>query len=42
MVLTLLEKKLPLDYVIFVDLGKEFKSIYKAWDRLSALLCRGG
>ena len=29
MVLTIIEKKFPLDYVIFFDTGKEFKSIYK-------------
>ena len=38
MVLTLIEKEYPLDYVIFVDMGKEFKSIYRAWDKLTKLL----
>ena len=38
MVLTLIEKKYPLDYVIFVDLGKEFKSIYDTWERLTQIL----
>lgn len=38
MVLTLIEKKLPLDCVLFVDLGKEFKSIYSTWERLTQLL----
>lgn len=42
MVLTLLEKDCPLDYVLFVDLGKEFQSIYNAWNVLTQLLDRGG
>lgn len=29
MVLMLIEKQYPLDYVLFFDAGKEFKSIYK-------------
>lgn len=38
MVLTLIEKEFPLDYVIFIDMGKEFKSIYRTWDKLTELL----
>lgn len=38
MVLGLLEKGYPLDCVVMVDLGKEFKCIYQVWDRLCALL----
>ena len=38
MVLTIIEKKFPLDYVIFFDTGKEFKSIYKNWEKLTEIL----
>lgn len=38
MVLGLVEKELPLDYVVMVDLGKEFDCIYRVWDRLCAYL----
>lgn len=38
MVLTLIEKECPLDCVVFVDLGKEFNSIYDTWDKLTAIL----
>ena len=38
MVLTIIEKKIPLDYVIFFDTGKEFKSIYKNWEKLTEIL----
>lgn len=38
MVLTLIEKECPLDCVIFVDLGKEFNSIYDTWDKLTSIL----
>lgn len=42
MVLTLIEKEYPLDHVVFVDLGKEFKSIYKIWDKLTLVLDDAG
>ena len=29
MILALIEKAWPLDYVVFFDAGKEFKSIYR-------------
>jgi 3'-phosphoadenosine 5'-phosphosulfate sulfotransferase (PAPS reductase)/FAD synthetase len=32
MLLLILEKKLPLDEVVFYDTGMEFKAIYKIWD----------
>ena len=38
MVLTLIEKEYPLDYVLFFDAGKEFKSIYRNWEKLTAIL----
>lgn len=38
MVLTLIEKKAPLDCVIFFDAGKEFESIYRNWDKLKVTL----
>lgn len=38
MILTLIEKKAPLDCVIFFDAGKEFKSIYRIWDNLKVTL----
>lgn len=38
MVLTLIEKKAPLDCVIFFDAGKDFKSIYRVWDKLKVIL----
>lgn len=38
MILTLIEKEYPLDYVIFFDAGKEFESIYRNWDKLCLLL----
>lgn len=38
MVLTLIEKKAPLDCVVFFDAGKEFKSIYRVWDKLKVIL----
>lgn len=38
MVLMLIEKKYPLDYVLFFDAGKEFKSIYKNWEKLTKIL----
>lgn len=34
MVLGLIENEFPLDYVVMVDLGKEFDCIYRVWDRL--------
>lgn len=37
MVLELIRRKYPLDAVITVDLGAEFKSIYEALGRVSAL-----
>lgn len=42
MVLTLLEKNAPLDHVVFIDTGKEFKSIYKVWEKLSLILGKAG
>lgn len=42
MVLTLIEKKAPLDYVLFFDAGKEFDSIYRNWDKLTKLLDQKG
>ena len=38
MVLTLIEKQYPLDYVLFFDAGKEFKSIYRNWEKLTEIL----
>lgn len=38
MVLTLIEKDAPLDLVVFVDTGKEFKSIYNCWGKLCRIL----
>ena len=38
MVLTLIEKGWPLDYVLFFDAGKEFQSIYKNWEKLTEIL----
>ena len=38
MVLTLIEKKAPLDCVIFFDAGKEFESIYRNWSKLKVTL----
>ena len=38
MILAILEHKYPLDYVLFFDAGKEFKSIYRNWNKLTALL----
>lgn len=38
MVLMLIEKQYPLDYVLFFDAGKEFKSIYKNWEKLTKIL----
>lgn len=38
MVLTLIEKQYPLDYVLFFDAGKEFKSIYRNWETLTEIL----
>lgn len=38
MVLTLIEKKAPLDCVIFFDAGKEFESIYRVWGKLKVIL----
>lgn len=38
MVLFLLEKKLPLDEVVFYDTGMEFEAIYKNWHKLSKML----
>ena len=35
MVLNLIEKNCPLDYVVFVDTGKEFDSIYSTWKKLT-------
>ena len=42
MVLTLIEKKYPLDCVLFVDLGKEFQSIYDTWEKLTKILDNNG
>lgn len=42
MILTILEKKFPLDYVLFFDAGKEFNSIYRNWDKLTKVLDRYG
>ena len=42
MILAILEHKYPLDYVLFFDAGKEFNSIYRNWDKLTALLNRYG
>lgn len=42
MVMKLIEKEFPLDYVVFVDLGKEFKSIYATWNRLTEILTEHG
>lgn len=42
MVLTLIEKKAPLDYVLFFDGGKEFDSIYRNWGKLTKLLDQKG
>lgn len=38
MVLTLIEKKAPLDCVIFFDAGKEFESVYRNWNKLKVIL----
>ena len=38
MVLTLIEKKAPLDCVVFFDAGKEFESIYRIWGKLKVIL----
>lgn len=38
MILTLIEKEFPLDYVVFFDAGKEFESIYRNWNKLTVLL----
>lgn len=42
MVLTLIEKEYPLDYVLFFDAGKEFDSIYRNWDKLTKILDKHG
>lgn len=34
MVLGLIENEFPLDYVVMVDLGKEFDCIYRVWNKL--------
>ena len=38
MILALIEKAWPLDYVVFFDAGKEFKSIYRNWEKLKKIL----
>lgn len=38
MVLTLIEKKAPLDCVVFFDAGKEFDSVYRNWVKLKIIL----
>ena len=38
MILALIEKAWPLDYVVFFDAGKEFKSIYRNWEKLTEIL----
>lgn len=38
MILLLIEKGYPLDYVLFFDSGKEFESIYKNWEKLIKML----
>lgn len=38
MLICLLEKGYPLDYVLFFDAGKEFDSIYRNWGKLTKLL----
>ena len=40
MILALIEKAWPLDYVVFFDAGKEFKSIYRNWEKLKKILDR--
>lgn len=42
MIICLLEKGYPLDYVLFFDAGKEFDSIYRNWDKLTKLLDQKG
>lgn len=42
MVLMLIEKNFPLDYVLFFDGGKEFQSIYNNWNKLTKILDKNG
>lgn len=42
MVLMLIEKQFPLDYVLFFDAGKEFESIYRNWENLTKILDKHG
>lgn len=42
MILMLIEKKWPLDYVLFFDAGKEFQSIYRNWEKLTKILDKNG
>lgn len=42
MVLMLIEKQFPLDYVLFFDAGKEFESIYRNWEKLTKILDKHG
>lgn len=39
MVLMLIEKKMPLDEVVFYDTGMEFQAIYNVLDRVSCWCC---
>ena len=42
MILALIEKAWPLDYAVFFDAGKEFKSIYRNWEKLKKILEKHG
>lgn len=42
MILSIIEHEWPLDYVVFFDAGKEFASIYRNWERLTAILNKYG